>query len=68
VVASSVPGWLEPLGRLPISVSKRIVFYSIFFCALNVVFFHATLVPTLFLLVCAGVGGLAIWAASRATR
>lgn len=63
-----LPSWLEPLAQLPVGLSKRVTGYSLFALAIYVVFFHASLLPSLFLLAVAAVGGLAMWASSRASR
>jgi serine/threonine-protein kinase len=63
-----LPAWLEPLANVPVALSKRVLGYSLFAFALNIVFFHGSFVVSLMILTVAAVGGVAMWAASRLER
>ncbi len=63
-----LPAWLEPLGDVPIGLSKRVVGYSLLAFVLNVVFFGGGFVFSVTILAVAALGGVAMWAASRVRR
>jgi eukaryotic-like serine/threonine-protein kinase len=68
VVSPPLPAWLEPLGNVPVALSKRVLGYSLFVFLLNVVFFHGSFVASLVILTVAAIGGVAMWAGSRLQR
>jgi serine/threonine protein kinase len=65
-VRAPLPAWLAPFATVPEQLSKRIMAYSLFGLVLYSVFFSASLLPSLVLLVLAGLGGVAFWANRRA--
>jgi serine/threonine-protein kinase len=68
VASPPLPGWLEPLGTVPVALSKRVLGYSLFAFALNVVFFGGGFLVSTLILTVAALGGVALWAGSRLQR
>ena len=68
VAPPPLPAWLEPLGEVPVALSKRVVGYSLFAFLLNVVFFGGGFAVSVMILLIASIGGVAMWAASRPQR
>jgi serine/threonine-protein kinase len=68
VAPSPLPAWLEPLANVPVAVSKRVLGYSLFVFALNIVFFRGSFLFSLMALTVAAAGGVSMWAGSRAQR
>ena len=70
VAPTPLPAWLEPLGTVPVNVSKRVLGYSLFAFLLNVVFFRGGFVISLWVSLddLAALGGVCMWAALRLER
>ena len=59
------PGFLVPLGVLPVSIAKRVSVYSIFAAFIVMIFFHASLVTVIGLVLVGLLAGVSWWVRAR---